>query len=137
MISIHYDTLVPIAWERVRSAAAQLSDPKLDSFTCNASAENESELTDLQERAASAPSSQDTAGFKKLRLQTKVMLQQENDRLKEQLDQQRDSIKELTDHLAKGREESKQQRENHSYPLHTLTLSLTRSRRDRFRTRRI
>jgi len=80
-----YDTFVPIAWERVRSAAAQLPDPKLESFTSNASAENESELADSQERATSTPSSEDTAGFEKPRLSPKVMLQQENDRLKEQI----------------------------------------------------
>lgn len=87
-----YDHFAPIHLKRIRSAVAQLPVPKSNSFMSIASTENDSELADSQETATNAPSSYDTAGFKKPRLPPKVMLQQELDRLKEQNSQQRDHI---------------------------------------------
>lgn len=59
-----------------------------NSSTSIASADNKSEWPDLQEITASAPSSQDNVGFKKLRLPPKVMLQKENNQQKEQINRQ-------------------------------------------------
>ena len=68
----------------LRDAIQRLHEPGSESFTSIASTENESDLPDSQELATSAPSSQNTAGFKKPRLPSKVMLQQRIDRLEEQ-----------------------------------------------------
>lgn len=66
-----------------------------DSFTSIACTDNESDLPDSQEMTASVPSSQDTVGYKKPKLPPKVMLQKENDRQKEQIDEQKDRINHL------------------------------------------
>lgn len=66
-----------------------------DSFTSVTSVDDESELPDSQEIAASAPSSQDTVGYKKPKLPPKVMLQKENNQQKEQIDEQKDQINHL------------------------------------------
>ncbi|MCJ1227909.1 hypothetical protein MMC12_004568 [Toensbergia leucococca] len=55
-----------------------------DSFISVASAD-ESDLPVSQEIVTSAPTSQDTAGFKKPRLTANVMLKEQNDGLKEQI----------------------------------------------------
>jgi hypothetical protein len=78
--------------KQVKSAVIQLPDPKdflVKSFTSIASAENNPELPDSQEMA---PPSQDTGSQKRQKLPPKAMLQQENDRLKEQLKQQDDQL---------------------------------------------
>jgi hypothetical protein len=70
------------------------------STTPSAAAQSESALSKSSETATNPPSSQGTPAFKKPRLPPKVMLQQENDRLKDQIDQllallkQRNSSKE-------------------------------------------
>jgi hypothetical protein len=63
--------------ERVRSAIAQLPDPSSESFTSDISVDTDLEGQDSQETATSAPSCQDTAGFKKPVLPPTVILQQE------------------------------------------------------------
>jgi hypothetical protein len=83
--------------ERVKSAVIQLPDPKVfdvNSLTAKAVTENDPELLD----------SQDMGSQKRQKLPPKVMLQQENDRLKEQvkqrdelLEQQRREMKQETD----------------------------------------
>ncbi|KAA6406948.1 MAG: hypothetical protein FRX48_09246 [Lasallia pustulata] len=87
-----------------------------NSSTSIASADNKSEWPDLQEITASAPSSQDNVGFKKLRLPPKVMLQKENNQQKEQINRQvkwvyrlTEQNKELKDWLKQEREQSKQE----------------------------
>jgi len=91
-----YDTFVPTHLERIQSAVAQLPDPKSDSFISIASTENDSELADSQETMTNAPSSRDTAGFKKPKLPPKVMLQQENNRLKQEKQELMDLLKQQT-----------------------------------------
>lgn len=54
-----------------------------------ANSENESELADSQETTTSTHSSQYTAGFKKPRIPKNAMLQQEVNRLQEQLTEER------------------------------------------------
>ncbi len=61
-------------------------------FTSIASADNELKLPDSQEITASAPSSQDNVGFKKPKLPPKVMLQKENNRQKEQINELKDQF---------------------------------------------
>lgn len=94
-----YDTFFPTHLDRIRSAAAQLPDPKSDPFMSIISTENNSELADSQETMTNASSSRDTAGFKKPRLPPKVVLQQENDRLKEQVKEQAASSNARIDQL--------------------------------------
>jgi hypothetical protein len=73
-----YDKFAPLHLERIRSALVQLPDSSSESFT--------SEKTDSQEIATSAPSSQETAGFKRPSLPPSVKMQQENARLRAQVD---------------------------------------------------
>ena len=87
-----YDVWMPDHYNLICSAIDDIP-PDLDfgvalgnSFTSVASA-NESELPDSQDMTTSASAPQDTAGFKKPRLPPKVMLQQEIDRLREQMAQ--------------------------------------------------
>lgn len=117
-----YDHFAPIHLKRIQSAVARLREPILESFRSATSVESESEQADSQEMATSAPSSQNTVGFKKPRLPPKVMLQQENDRLREQMAQrdeqfirlreqmaqQNEQIKEFMELLKSEKEESKQ-----------------------------
>ena len=84
-----YDTFFPTHLKRIQSAIAQLPDPPFES---TAGEENESEVPSSQDVATSAPSSQDVMGFKKPKLPPKIMLQHENDRLKEQLRQRDDQF---------------------------------------------
>lgn len=88
-----YNKFVPPHFGGIRGAIAQLPDPKIESYTSTASAENESEVPDSQEISTSASESQDNLIFKKPRLPPKVMLQQENDRQKHQIDELMDLLK--------------------------------------------
>jgi hypothetical protein len=63
----------------------QLPDPTSESFTSDIGVDTDLEGADSQEIATSAPSSQDTAGFKRPVLPQTVILQQENDRLRDQV----------------------------------------------------
>ena len=82
------------------------------SFAPGTSAENDSEMPGSQGMAASAPSSQDAAGFKKPKLPPKVMLQQENDRLKEEKNELRDRMNQLEGRLAQANEFMEQLRKS-------------------------
>lgn len=84
-----YDKFLPIHVKRVKSAVIQLPDPKdffVKSLTSIASAENDPELPDSQE---TAPSSQVTGSQKRQKLPPKVILQQENNRQRHEIDQLR------------------------------------------------
>ena len=99
-----YDVWMPTHIKRIRSAIDDIPsginfEVSLgDSLTPVASVD-ESELPDSQEIATSAPASQDTAGFKKPRLPPKVMMQQEIDRLREQMTQRDEQIKQRDEHF--------------------------------------
>ena len=78
-----YDEFILAHRERLQNAIAKLSNPRLKLFTSNVTLENESELANSQEIAASAHLSQGAAGLKKPRLPLMVMLQKKNDLQKE------------------------------------------------------
>ena len=78
-----------------------------DSFASVASAD-ESDLPNSQEIATSAPTSQDTAGFKKPRLTANAMLKEQNDGLKEQLAQQKQENKENKQEMKELKEQIKE-----------------------------
>jgi len=90
-----YDHFAPIHLKRIQSAVAQLPDPKSDSFMSITGTENDLELADSQETITNAPSSYDTAGFKKPRLPPKVMLQQKVDQQMEQIGEMKDRVNQL------------------------------------------
>ena len=104
-----YDVWMPNHLNRITKAIDALPvrlnfEVSSASFMSAASTENDSEVLDSQEIAASAPSSQDTVGFKKPKLPPKVMLQQENDRQKEQIDEQKDRINQLIGQVEQQKE---------------------------------
>ena len=88
-----YDTWMPTHLERICSAIDQIPDninfevSTGDSSIPVASADD-SEPPDLQDTAESALPSQDAVKFKKPRLTANLILQQENDRLKQELKEQ-------------------------------------------------
>lgn len=94
--------------ERIRNAIVQLADPSSESFTSGVSVDTDTEGADSQVIVASAPSSQDTANFKKSFLPVTVRVQQENDRLRDQVDillrQQQEQISKLKDLLVEQKE---------------------------------
>ena len=85
-----YDHFAPLLLIIIRDAIQHLHEPESESFMSIANSENESELGVSQEMTASVPPSQGNATFKRPKLPTKVVLQQEMDRLLEQLKQERD-----------------------------------------------
>lgn len=105
-----YDTFAPVHLDRIRNAIVRLPDPEREPFTSIASTENESDLPDSQQLATSAPSSEGNAIFKKPKLPPKVMLQQEIDQQKEQIDEYKGRVNQLigqVDLLNQEREQSK------------------------------
>jgi len=111
-----YDKFAPMHLEIIRSAIAQLPDPSSESFTSDISFDTDTEGPDSQEIVASAPSSQETAIFKKPSLPPTIRMQQENDGLRdmllrqqqeqqEQQRQQQEQISKLQDLLLEQQEE--------------------------------
>ena len=102
-----YDIWMPTHLERIRSAIDKIP---ADSFTFIASIENESELLDSQETVSSSASFHDILKFKKPKLRPTVMLQQENDRQKEQIDELKEQLKDQNDRFDQERKQNKQER---------------------------
>ncbi|KAL9124693.1 MAG: hypothetical protein Q9217_006003, partial [Psora testacea] len=109
-----YDTFVPIHLKRIRSAIAQLPDPKLESSTSVVSTENTSGRPVSQEIATSAPASQDMVLLKKPRLSATGMLKeqvdqqkQENDRQRQEMNELKEQTKDLMNMLKEQKEENK------------------------------
>ena len=126
-----YDKFLPLHLERVKSAIIQLPDPKtflVSSLTSIASVDDETEPTDSQEMATSAPASQDTVKFKKPRLTANLILQQENDRLKQQIDELKEQSNqrhgELMGLLQKQQQELEQQRQQNKDLMNMLKQRL-------------
>ena len=120
-----YDIWMPKHLKRITKAIDALPaglnfEVSSASFTSATSVETSSELPDSQEIAVSAPSSQDTQGFKKPKLPPKVMLQKENDRLKEQLNQQ----------FEWQRQEADRQRQEFERQWHEFDQQLKRQRQE-------
>ena len=92
-----YDKFLPLHLGRVKNAINQLPDPKIfvvSSLTSATSTEG-SEASDSQEMWKLSPASQDTTNFKKPRPPPKVVLQQETERQKAQINDQRDQVNQL------------------------------------------
>ena len=110
-----YDKFAPILLERLKSAIIQLPDPKtfLVSSLSSLPSLDESELPTSPVMPSSAPPPQEAASFKRPRLPPKVMLQQENDQLKERLKQRDDhfmlQINQLMDRQKEQNDQQKEQ----------------------------
>lgn len=108
-----YDKFAPLHLERIRSALVQLPDSSSESFTSEIIIDADSDEIDSQEIATSAPSSQETAGFKRPSLPPSVKMQQENARLRAQVNvlvkQQQEQQQRLQELLMQQKEQSKEQ----------------------------
>ena len=77
-----YSKFLPAHLKRIRHALPKLNDPRQQSFASDISIEE----PDPQRSEPIASSSQERAGFKKPSLPPTARMQQENDRLKDQID---------------------------------------------------
>ncbi|KAK2756539.1 hypothetical protein FQN54_005432 [Arachnomyces sp. PD_36] len=106
-----YDTFAPIHLKRIRTALARLPAPPPPETGVDTDAGEE----DSQRIAASVPSSQDDASFKKPPLPQLAKMQRENDRLKDQVDlllrQQQEQQRQQQEQMRQQQEQMRQQQE--------------------------